>query len=106
MRSGNPALNDKTFLDVGSGRVVSRDDAMSLGGTVNKTALLLAILVTAAAYAWGQFSPADPGRVMPWMWGGAIGGLVVALVLAFKKEWAPVGAPLYAVAEGLFVGGI
>ena len=38
--------------------------------------------------------------------GGAIGGLIVAIVTAFKKEWSPVTAPIYAVLEGLFLGGI
>jgi len=38
-------LGENTFLDVGSGQVVNRsDDAMSINGTVNKTALLLACL--------------------------------------------------------------
>jgi uncharacterized YccA/Bax inhibitor family protein len=37
---------------------------------------------------------------------GAIGGLVVALVTVFKKEWSPVTAPLYALLEGLVLGSI
>jgi len=42
MRSGNPALSENTFLDLGSGTVVRGDaGAMTLNGTVNKTALLL-----------------------------------------------------------------
>ncbi len=43
---------------------------------------------------------------MPWMLGGIIGGLVVALVTIFKKEWSPFTAPLYAALEGLALGGI
>ena len=37
---------------------------------------------------------------------GAIGGLIVAIVLMFKKEWSPFLAPAYALLEGLFVGAI
>ena len=48
----------------------------------------------------------NPGAVMPYVWGGAIGGFVVALVTIFKKEWAAVTAPLYAVLEGLFLGAV
>ena len=33
-----------------------------------------------------------------------IGGLVVGLITVFKKEWAPVTAPLYCVLQGLFLG--
>jgi len=35
-----------------------------------------------------------------------IGGFVLALVTVFKKEWSPVTAPLYALLEGLALGGI
>jgi uncharacterized YccA/Bax inhibitor family protein len=108
MRSGNPALNQNTFLDVGSGEVVSRDasQVMTLGGTVNKTGLLLLMCVATAAYTWNLFDPANPGAMMPWMLVGGIGGFIVAIVTVFKKTWSPVTAPVYALLEGLFLGGI
>ena len=110
MRSGNPVLKESTFLDLGSGAVVSRDgDTMSLNGTVNKTGFLLLLTVLTAAFAWNQALGAD-GTPAPgfgvYVWGGAIGGLVIARVTAFKKEWSPTTAPLYAVVEGVFVGGV
>jgi uncharacterized YccA/Bax inhibitor family protein len=37
---------------------------------------------------------------------GAIAGFVLAIATVLKKTWAPVTAPLYAFAEGLFIGGI
>ncbi|KFN46107.1 hypothetical protein N790_08905 [Arenimonas malthae CC-JY-1] len=108
MRSGNPALNENTFLDVGSGQVVSRDESqvMTLNGTVNKTGFLLLLAVATAAYTWSLFDPLNPGAVMPWMLVGGIGGFIVAIVTVFKKTWAPVTAPMYALLEGLFLGGI
>lgn len=108
MRSGNPALNENTFLDVGSGQVVSRDGSqvMTLNGTVNKTGFLLLLAVATAAYTWSLFDPLNPGTVMPWMLVGGIGGFIVAMVTVFKKTWAPVTAPMYALLEGLFLGGI
>lgn len=110
MRSGNPALKESTFLDLGSGTVVSRDaGAMTLNGTVNKTGFLLLLAVLTAAFAWndtftaaGELAPA----AMVYMWGGLIGGLILALVTIFKKTWAPVSAPLYALFEGFFLGAI
>jgi uncharacterized YccA/Bax inhibitor family protein len=104
MRSGNPALNKNTFLDVGTG--VVGGDVMTLNGTVNKTGLLLLILVAGAAFTWNMYSPENPGAVVPWAIGGAIGGLILALVTVFKKQWSPVTAPMYAAVEGLFVGAI
>lgn len=109
MRSGNPALNQNTFLDVGSGQVVSRDpgQVMTLNGTVNKTGLLLLMCVATAAYTWNLYTgPESMGVLMPYLLVGGIGGFIVAIVTVFKKQWAPITAPLYALLEGLFLGGI
>jgi uncharacterized YccA/Bax inhibitor family protein len=76
-----------------------------LQGTVNKTALLLAIVFVSAVFTW-QKALANPASAMPWMWGGAIVGLVLCIVTCFKKEWAAVTGSLYAAAEGLFVGAL
>lgn len=110
MRSGNPALSESTFLDLASGSVVtSPDQAMTINGTVNKTGLLLLLTVLTAAFAWNQ-SVDDYDQVMAgaklYAMGGAIGGLVLALITVFKKEWSPVTAPMYALVEGLFLGAI
>src|SRR6202012_1937047 len=43
---------------------------------------------------------------LPWLWIGTIGGFVCALITTFKKEWAGVTAPAYAILEGLALGGI
>ena len=108
MRSGNPALGNSTFLDLGTGTVVRGDTgAMTLNGTVNKTAFLLVLTLLGAMFTWSKFfASGGTANLMPYVLGGAIGGLVVALVTVFKKEWSPVTAPLYAVIEGLFVGAI
>ena len=111
MRSGNPVLKDDTFLDLGSGTVVRGDaGTMTLNGTVNKTAFLLVLTLAGALFSWSQFSAAmaagNPGAIMPYVWGGAIGGFIVALITVFKKTWSPVTAPLYAGLEGLFLGAI
>jgi len=109
MRSGNPALKASTFLDLASGTVVARDgDAMTLNGTVGKTAILLILSLITAAFAWQQIEFTADGAAsgMAYVWGGAIGGFVLAMVTVFKKAWAPVTAPMYALVEGLFLGGI
>lgn len=110
MRSGNPALKESTFLDLGSGAVVARDgEAMTLNGTINKTGILLLLTVLTAAFSWNQALGPDglpaPGFAV-YMWGGAISGFVLALITAFKKTWSPVTAPLYALVEGFFLGAI
>ena len=114
IRSGNPALKESTFLDLGSGTVVSRDaGAMTLNGTVNKTGILLLLSVLTAAFAWTQSvvtGPDGTAMVAPgvtiYALGGAIGGFIRAMVTVFKKTWSPVTAPLYALVEGFFLGAI
>jgi uncharacterized YccA/Bax inhibitor family protein len=101
MRTSNPALNEKAFKGQ-----VAVGDAMTLQGTINKTGLLLLCVVASAAWTWGLSHSNTPEAVYPWMIGGIIGGLVVALVTIFKKTWSPFTAPMYALLEGLALGGI
>jgi len=101
MRSGNPALSAETFR--GAPRALG-DEAMTIQGTVNKTALALLVLLVAAAYTW-NLGVGDP-RVPVFMMIGMIGGLVVAMVTIFKQTWAPITTPMYAGLEGVALGGI
>src|SRR2546430_7149054 len=88
MRTSNPALNAKTFADV---RRDPTAPAMTVEGTVNRTAFLLFLVVLPAAWMWAQVRTAlDPSVAGPWIMVGAIGGLVVAFITIFKKEWSPV----------------
>jgi uncharacterized YccA/Bax inhibitor family protein len=101
MRTSNPALNEKVFKGQ-----VAYGEAMTLQGTVNKTGLLLLFVVATAAWTWGLSHSQTPQAAIPWMIGGILGGFIVALVTVFKPNWAPLTAPLYALLEGLALGGI
>lgn len=103
MRTANPTLASNTFSGFG---LVTEVNAMTVGGTANKTAILLLLATLPAMWVWNLFLKAGAAATTPWLWGGLIVGFILALVTAFKKEWAPVTAPLYAVAEGLFLGAI
>jgi uncharacterized YccA/Bax inhibitor family protein len=100
LRSGNPALGAGTFTRVGP---VADSEAMTIGGTVNKTALVLLILIVAASYVWSRGADASLGV---WIGLGVIGGLILAIATVFKPAWSPVTTPLYAAAEGLALGAI
>ena len=103
MRTSNPALNERAF----QGERAILGEAMTLQGTVNKTGVLLICAVVTAAWTWNLFLHShSPQTVMPLAILGGIGGLVVALVTIFKKEWAGVTAPIYALLEGLVLGSI
>ena len=120
MRSGNPTLREATFEQY---RGYESSSTMTLGGTVNKTFMLLLFVAATASYSWnltgdwragieaaggaGSASTAG-GGVHPGvlMGGGSILGLIFALATIFKKNWAPVTAPLYALSEGFMLGAI
>jgi uncharacterized YccA/Bax inhibitor family protein len=105
MRSANPTLSGRSFA--GYGQVLEAGEAMTIQGTVNKTGFLALLVFAGAAWVWNLFfTSGNPAAVAPYMIGGVIGGLVLAVVTVFKKTWASVTAPAYAVLEGLFLGGI
>jgi len=100
-RTSNPALNEKAFR-----AQVALGEAMTVQGTVNKTGVLLLCVVVTAAWTWGLAHSETPDAVLPWMLGGLVGGLVMAMVTIFKKEWSALTSPMYALLEGLVLGGI
>lgn len=95
LRSGNPALNQNTFKNI----EFSNTERMTLEGTVNKTIIALLLLFFSASYSFNS------GGVQ-FVWLGFIVGFILALVTIFKKHWAPYTVPLYAIFEGLALGGI
>ncbi len=97
MKSGNPTISEKIFQR--SGEAIPAGEAMTVNGTANKIGILFLILLIGASISWY-----NPTSLL--MWGGAIGGLIVAMITIFKKEWAPVTAPIYAGLEGLFLGAV
>jgi uncharacterized YccA/Bax inhibitor family protein len=108
MKTSNPALGANTFRNLsgygGYGDLAAR---MTLNGTVNKTGLLLVCALATAGYTWFRFlSTGSASSVAGLMMLGLIGGFVACLVTIFKKEWAGITAPVYALLEGLVLGGI
>jgi len=102
-RTRNPALRASVFEKYGT---VAAGEAMTVEGTVNKTAFLLFLVVVPAAWVWSQVTGAfDPrAAAMPYILWGVLGGLGFGLVTSFKIDWAPITGPIYAVFEGLALG--
>ncbi|MBN1871247.1 MAG: Bax inhibitor-1/YccA family protein [Candidatus Omnitrophica bacterium] len=98
IRSGNPALRGDIFTAV---RASGAESVMTIQGTVNKTILLLGCVIVTAFWAWNNMSVSIP-LIIP----AAIIGFVVAIVTVFKKEWSSVTTVLYALMEGIVLGGI
>ena len=104
-KSGNPAFKSKAFSHRSSD--FSTDQVMTLSGTVNKTGFYLLLLTLSAAYTWNIFfNSGDPSSVTGLMIFGLVGGLIAAMVTIFKPTVANISAPIYALLQGLAIGGI
>ncbi len=102
-KSSNPTLQEKSY----EGTIfqgIGTDQAMSVKGTMNKLGFLLLAMGVTTVYSWNQAVQGE--NVMPLIIAGIGGGLVLAIIMMFKKEWSPFLAPVYALMEGLFVGAV
>ncbi len=108
-KSSNPVLKEKAF-----GRdYTMQSDVMTVNGTMNKTSILLLLVVASAVFTWNKFFDAiaiNPesgmAAVLPWLAVGGIGGFIMVLVTVFRPQSSGISAPIYAILEGLFLGGI
>lgn len=105
-KSGNPALTKDTFKEVEK-VAKGEENIMTLQGTVNKTALLLLAVIIPALYTWNLFnSTLDFETVKLYFWAGTIGAFVLSFVIVFNMDLAPFLAPVYAILQGLCLGGL
>ena len=102
MRTSNPALGQDLFAKAG----MVAGDVMTMSGTVLKTGVLLTLMLITAGWSWSLYSSNQLGLVQTLMIVGALGGLLMAIITIFRKPWAVITAPIYALLEGLFLGGI
>jgi uncharacterized YccA/Bax inhibitor family protein len=121
----NPLLTERTWNDatqkagwaapepatrvqpISDGPISSwRPQVMTVGGTMSATGVLLVLLLAAAAVGW--MSGPDYGSEVRGFPALALVGVMVgfACVIAmyFRPMWARVLAPVYAIAEGFFLG--
>jgi uncharacterized YccA/Bax inhibitor family protein len=102
-RSGNPTLSENRFKNSTPIGTLQDGNTMTVAGSLQKFAFLFVLLMGTAFYAWKEVMNYG-NSINLFLWGGAIGGLVVAIVIMFKRNWAPFLAPVYALLEGLFIG--
>lgn len=102
-RSGNPMFTSETFDET---IIEGSVPKMTLQGTVNKVGISLILVLISAAFTWNQYFSFGPSSITGLTIGGSLIGLVFALITIFKKTWAPITAPLYALSKGFALGGI
>jgi uncharacterized YccA/Bax inhibitor family protein len=102
--AGNFAFNQRTFGN--QPRVGLGEERMTVQGTVNKSFLLLVVLLAAAFWTWSQFlTGTNPAAVSLPMMVGMVAGFVFAMIMSFRPTAAPYLAIPYAACEGLLLGG-
>lgn len=94
VKKAQPVL-DSDFIQ----REEANTQVMTIDGAVNKSYILGGIMLMTALFGFMYASPL-------YMYGGAIGGLVLVLVAVWKPHLSGTIAPLYAAVEGLFVGAV
>ncbi len=104
MESRNPVMKEEMYRRTAEGTldgdmIQVTGERMTVQGAINKTFILTGIMVLTAALGFAYPNPL-------FMWGGAIGGLIVVLIASARPQNSPTLAPLYAALEGLFVGSI
>ena len=109
-KTSNPALGQNTFSDVArsqyGGNLIYASARMTLSGAINKTGILLLCCIAPRPGHGTRFCRRTIRYVGPELMIGLFGGFIVAMVTIFKKEWSPVTAPIYALLEGLALGGL
>jgi uncharacterized YccA/Bax inhibitor family protein len=103
-KTSNPTMKDDIYRKVASAE--NPGEAMTVNGAVVKTGLLLSLTVLAASYTWYLVMSGATASISTWVWGGAICGFVLAIIISFVPRTAPYLSLLYAVAEGFFLGAI
>lgn len=115
MNSNNPFFKNKSFQNtskaaaydaevISNPQAIDYNDTMTVSGTINKSVMLLLLLIGAACITWYlTFSGYNP---MILTIGGAVVALILVLISAFRPQYSRYLAPGYAIFEGLFLGGI
>ncbi len=98
----NPVFNDNLVEQTH----ILEGEPMTINGAINKTFILFACLIVSACYTWYLAFNGFTDKAQMLTFGGAIVGLILALVIVFSRKAMHILAPIYAIAEGFFIGGV
>ncbi|MFM2071456.1 MAG: hypothetical protein RLZZ623_1719 [Actinomycetota bacterium] len=81
---------------------------MTVNGTITATGVMMVLLLVAAAFGWASGPDLATGRVQfpATAMIGVVVGFICAIAVSFKPMMARVLGPIYAIAEGFFLGAI
>ena len=99
----NPALSEKAF-DYAIKN--SNEETMTINGAINKAIILSLILMLSALVSVYFVLEKNLELLYPAVIVSSIGAVILAIIMAFKKETAKTLSILYAILEGIAIGGI
>lgn len=99
----NPALSEKAF-DYAIKN--STEDTMTINGAINKAIILSLILMLSALVSVYFVLARNLELLYPAITVSSIGTIILAIIMIFKKEMAKTFSILYAILEGVAIGGI
>ena len=131
----NPILNDKSFNEVAENGATSAGWAapqphgdnpfasppmtdgpisawngavMTVRGTISATSVLFVLLLAAAVVGWQAVTVNSDARIQfpAWTLIGVLVGFGCVIAMRFKPQFAKILGPIYAIAEGVFIGAI
>lgn len=113
MKSNNPFFKNKSYSSTSVSRaedvridnsLIDYNETMTVSGTINKSFMLLLLLIATASVTW--IMSFQGYNTMVLTIAGAIIGFILVLIASFKPQYSTYLAPGYALFEGLFIGGI
>lgn len=104
-KSSNPTLQDSVYEGtVFEGLNLDRSNTMSVKGTLNKFGILLSLMIASSIFSWSY--AVQGNSILPFAIAGVFGGLILSFIMYKNPKTAVYLAPIYALLEGLIVGGI
>jgi len=100
-------LTRSIFLKKGFTKFKSTEseEHMTYSGTINKSMLLLVLLLVSCGVSWYLFLN-NQEIALTLLMVGAISGALIGFITSMKPKIAMFTAPIYTLLEGLFLGGI
>ncbi len=96
----NPILNE----NFGANTTILEGETMSVNGTIQKTLLMLLMVVLSAGYTWGLTVQGfiDKAQLLGIV--GSVVALIAIIVMYFSKKTSWIWASVYSIGEGFFLG--
>lgn len=98
----NPVFNQNVIQK----ETILESEPMTINGAINKTFVLLAVLLASSLVVWNMFFKGYTDKVMLLTITGFIVSIIAFIVIMFNRKVINIAAPIYAAAEGLLLGGI